>query len=110
MVEPGLDRHEWESEWEQLEPLVVDSPAEALGDLDDLIRRMLVESGYPVDTADPVDDEGIEPEVLGSYRAAHEIRMIVDRGEDFDPGDVGQSIGLYREIYQHVLNRDADLG
>ena len=110
MVEPGLDRHEWESEWEQLEPLVVDSPAEALGDLDDLVRRMLVESGYSVDTADPVDDEGIDPEVLASYRAAHEVRMIVDRGEDFDPGDVGQAIGLYREIYQHVLNRDADLG
>jgi hypothetical protein len=47
MVEPGLDRHEWESEWAQLEPLVVDSPVEALGDLDDLVRRMLVEAGYP---------------------------------------------------------------
>ena len=22
MVEPGLDRHEWETEWEALEPLV----------------------------------------------------------------------------------------
>ncbi|HUC34156.1 MAG TPA: hypothetical protein VMR48_00485 [Gaiellaceae bacterium] len=110
MVEPGLDRHEWESEWEQLEPLVVDSPAEALGDLDDLIRRMLVESGYPVDTPDPVDDESVDPEVLASYRAAHEVRLIVDRGEEFDPGDIGQAIGLYREIYQHVMNRDADLG
>jgi len=111
MVEPGLDRHAWESEWQQLEPLVVDSPVEALGDLDDLVRRMLVEVGYPVDTADTVDDEGegVDPEVLGSYRAAHEIRLIVDRGEDFDPGDVGQAIGLYREIYEHVLNREVDL-
>ena len=91
------------SEWQQLEPLVVDSPVEALGDLDDLIRRMLVEAGYPVDTPDPVDDEGVDPEVLGSFRAAHEVRLIVDRGEDFDPGDVGHAIGLYREIYEHVL-------
>jgi hypothetical protein len=109
MVEPGLDRHEWETEWEQLEPLVVDSPAEALPELDDLVHRMLVEAGYPVDTADPVDDEGIDPEVLGSFRAAHEVRLLIDRGEDFDPGDVGQAIGLYREIYQHLLNRDVDL-
>ena len=109
MVEPGVDRHEWETEWEQLEPLVVDSPAEALPELDDLIRRMLVEAGYPVETPDEVDDEGVDPEVLGSYRAAHEIRMLLDRGEDFDPGDVGQAIGLYREIYEHVLTRDADL-
>jgi hypothetical protein len=109
MVEPGLDRHEWETEWEQLEPLVVDSPAEALPELDDLVRRMIVESGYPLETADPVDDEGIDPEVLGSYRAAHEVRLLLDRGEDFDPGDVGQAIGLYREIFQHLLNREVDL-
>ena len=109
MAEPGLDRHKWETEWQQLEPLVVDSPVEALAELDDLVRRMLAEAGYPVDTADSVDDEGVDPDVIGSYRAAHEIRLLVDRGEDFDPGDVGQAIGLYREIYEHVLNRDADL-
>ena len=109
MVEPGLDRHQWESEWQQLEPLVVDSPVEALPELDDLIRRLLAEAGYPVDTPATVDDEGIDPEVHGSFRAAHEVRLLVDRGEDFDPGDVGQAIGLYREIYEHVLNREADL-
>jgi hypothetical protein len=109
MVEPGLDRHQWQTEWEQLEPLVVDSPAEALPELDDLVYRMLTEAGYPVDTADPVDDEGVDPEVLASFRAAREVTRIVDRGEDYDPGDVGQAVGLYREIYEHVITRDADL-
>jgi hypothetical protein len=109
MVEPGLDRHQWETEWQQLEPLVVDFPAEALSELDDLVRRMLVEAGYPVDTLDRVDDEGIDPEVLGSYNAAHEVMLVVDRGESFDPGDVGQAIGLYREIYEHLLSREIDL-
>jgi hypothetical protein len=109
MVEPGLDRQYWETEWAELEPLVVDSPGEALPELDDLVRRMLVEAGYPLDTSDPVDDEGIDPEVLVAYRAAHEVTMLVDRGEDFDPGDVGQAIGVYREIYVHLLNREVDL-
>ena len=109
MVEPGLDRHEWETEWEQLEPLVMDSPVEALADLDDLVRRMLVEAGYPVDNADPADDEQAEVEVLDSYRTAHETKLLIDRGEDFDPGDVGQAIGLYREIYETLLNSDIDL-
>jgi hypothetical protein len=108
MVEPGLDRHEWETEWEQLEPLLADSPAEALADLDDLIRRMLVETGYPVDTADSADDEQAEVEVLDSYRAAHEIKLLIDRGEDFDPGDVANAIDLYREIYESLLNEDLD--
>ena len=47
--------------------------------------------------------------MLASFRAAHEVRLIVDRGEDFDPGDVGHAIGLYREIYEHLLNREVDL-
>jgi hypothetical protein len=34
VVEPGLDRHEWETEWQGLAPLVVDSPSEALPELD----------------------------------------------------------------------------
>src|SRR5262245_35462818 len=109
MVEPGLDRHEWETEWAGLEPLVVDSPAEALSELDDLIRRMLVEAGYPADSPDPGDDERGEIEILDSYLAAHEIRLIVDRGGDVDPGDVASAIGLYREIYGSLLNEDVDL-
>ena len=41
MVEPGLDRHEWETEWQGLEPLIIDSPGEALPEVDSLIERMM---------------------------------------------------------------------
>jgi hypothetical protein len=107
--EPGIDRHEWESEWESLEPLLEESPAEALPELADLIERMLVEEGYPVG-GDPVDDEGIDPEVLASYRAAREIANHVEAGESVDPGDIGYAVRLYRELYDHLLQRmpDAD--
>jgi hypothetical protein len=105
MNEPGLDRHEWESEWQALEPLVVDSPAEALPELDNLVERMLAEVGYPVQTADPVADEGIDPEVMASFRVAHDITLRSDAGEDVDPGDIGYAVGLYRELYAHVSNR-----
>jgi hypothetical protein len=109
MSEPGLDRHEWETEWAELEPDLADSPAEALPELDDLVARMLIEAGYPIDTGDPVDDEGIDPEILASFQAAREITRQVDRGEDFDPGDVAQAVDLYREIYEHLVNREVDL-
>jgi hypothetical protein len=109
MGEPGLDRHEWETEWEQLEPDVEDSPAEALHDLDDLIARMLTGVGYPLDTPDPVDDEGIDPEVMTSFNAAREITRQVDRGDDVDPGDIAQAVNLYRELYEHVIAREVDL-
>jgi hypothetical protein len=109
MSEPGVDRQQWETEWAALEPLVADSPVEALSELDDLVERMLVEGGYPLDTPDPVDDEGIDPEVLTSFHSAREVTWLVDRGADFDPGDVGMAIGLYREIYEGLLNREVDL-
>jgi hypothetical protein len=115
MRDPGLDRHEWETEWQALEPLVVDSPVEALPELDDLVGRMLAESGYPVEEeetepASPVDEEGVEPEVLAGFRVAREVTRRVERGEDVAPGDVGQVVGIYRELYEHLLARAADQG
>jgi hypothetical protein len=110
MEEPGLDTHEWETEWQALEPLVIDSPAEALPELGDLVERMLIEAGYPIGTPDPVDDEGIDPELLVSFRAAQEITRQIDRGETVDPGDIGLAVGIYREIYEHLLARARTTG
>jgi hypothetical protein len=108
MHEPGLDRHDWETEWAELEPLIVDSPAETLPEIDDFIARMLTEVGYTIGTPDAVDDEGVDPEVVASFTAAHEIAEQVDRGETVDPGDIGQAITLYREIYEHLITRALD--
>jgi hypothetical protein len=49
--EPGLDRHEWESEMAQLEEDLRTSPVDALLQLVDLVGRMLAERGY--DPNDP---------------------------------------------------------
>ena len=109
MPEPGLNRHEWETEWAALEPLVVDSPAEALPELDRLVRGMLVERGYPLEEGEieRTAKEGIDPEVLAGYRAGHEIALRLDRGEDVDPAEVAQTVGLFRELYEHLLAREA---
>jgi hypothetical protein len=37
MLESGLDRHEWESQWQALEEQLADAPAEALPELDALV-------------------------------------------------------------------------
>jgi hypothetical protein len=115
MHDPGLNRHEWETEWEALEPLVVDAPEEALSELDDLVGRMLAEVGYPVEEeetepASPVEEEGVDPEVIAAFRVAREITRRADRAEDVGPGDVGHAVGIYRELYEHLLARTADLG
>ena len=111
MGEPGLDRAEWEAEWAALEPLVVDSPAETLPELDRLIRRMMLEVGYPLEEGEieRTAEEGIDPEVLASYRVAHDIATRVDRGVAVDPAEVGEAVRLSRELYDHLLSREVDV-
>ena len=45
-LEPGVEQHAWESEYEAILPLIEDDPAEALPELASLVERMLVDRGY----------------------------------------------------------------
>ena len=101
MQEPGLDRHEWETEWEALEPQVRDSPAEALPELDGLVERMLRERDYPVD--DAVASEGADPEILAEFRSAREITRLFEGGADVSPGDAATAVAGYRAVYEYLL-------
>jgi hypothetical protein len=113
VYEPGLDRHEWESELQGLEDQLAESPAESLPELDALVSRMLEETGY--DLADPVVREGDEREVVTEFLAAREITEAAERGaEEISLGDVAAAINGYRAVFDYlVANRssaDADLG
>jgi hypothetical protein len=99
-VEPGLDRHDWESEWQQLEPLVRDSPAEALPELHALIVRMLQER--EVLDEDLVATEGADPELLAEYVAGKDVVDRLERDEDVDPGEIGSVVGGYRSLYEFL--------
>ena len=102
MHDPGLNRHEWESEMQALEDQLGENPAEALPELDDLVGRMLEETGY--DLADPVVREGDEREVVAEFLAAREITQLAERGEeDVGPGDVAAAINGYRAVYDYVI-------
>ena len=106
MREPGLDRHEWETEWQALEEQLEDSPAETLSELGDLVERMLVDQGIPIH--DEVADDGIEPEVIRDYQEARRITTLVEQGGTVDPGDIGAAVRLYRELYAHLISKAID--
>ena len=102
MYEPGLDRHEWESEMQALEDQLGENPAEALPELDALLARMLEETGYEPD--DPVVVDGEEREVVSEFLAAREITQAAERGsDDISPGDVAAAINGFRAIYDFIL-------
>ena len=95
--EPGLDRHEWESEYATLEPQLREDPVDALPDLADLVERMLRERGLPVDDAENVD------ELLSEYRSARDLSDAAERGEA-SLGDVAAAINSLRLVYDSLLN------
>jgi len=101
VLEPGLDRHEWETEFQALEEELHAAPAEALPELQALVERMLVARGFAVD--DPVADDGFEPEVVAEYRAARETVQRIQRAEDVDPGDVAAAVNGLRAVYDHLI-------
>ena len=102
MQDPGLARHEWETEWQALEPLLEDSPYEALPELADLVERMMIELAIPIN--DEVADGGIEPEITREYREARGVADLLERGEDVAPGDVGSAIRSLRLLYDNLIN------
>jgi hypothetical protein len=99
--DPGLDRHEWESELASLDEGLRDSPAEALPELTDLVGRMLQERGYDLD--DPIVREGEEREVVAQFQASRQVADRVDRDEEVDPGDVADAINGLRELFDSVI-------
>jgi hypothetical protein len=108
MVEPGLDRHEWESEMQALEDQLGENPAEALPELDRLLERMLEETGY--DLADPVLRDGDEREVVSEFLAAREITQLVEKDQgDVGPGDVAAAINGYRAVFDYIVTSRSTL-
>ena len=105
MQEPGLDRHEWETELQQLEPSLQDEPASALPELTDLVERMLAERGY--DLTEPVTREGAEREVVAEYLAAREVADRIDGGDAPDPGDVGQAVQGLLAVFETLVSERA---
>lgn len=99
-MEPGLDLHEWESRWEQLEEDLESSPAEALPEVDRLIHEMLEARGYAID--DPVVREGDDRDIVADYLAAREIARAAEKSE-VDPDDIAVAVENYRDVYEYLI-------
>jgi hypothetical protein len=100
--EPGLDRHEWESEYSSFEEDLEDDPYGGLPQLADLVERMLGERGY--DISDPVVSNGSERAIVADYLSARETSDRVERGDDVDPGDVGAALVNLRELFAILID------
>ena len=100
--EPGLDLHDWQTQMEQLNEQLEDSPLEALPEFADLIERIMVERSILTETGEPVTEENRDPEIVDRYPAAREIATLAEAG-DADPGDLADAINQLRELYEFLV-------
>jgi len=96
-----LDKHEWDTEWQGLEPLLADSPAEALPELDALVARMMEARGFPLTETEAEDTA--EPDTVREFAESRRIMRLLDSGETVDPGDVALAVNGYRNLYHYLL-------
>ena len=101
MVDSDLDRHEWQTEWQSLEPLIVDSPAEALPEVDRLVERFLTEQGYPTTEEGALGAD--DPKLVAEFLEARRLMRRIETGETEDPSEIGAAITGYRNVYEYLV-------
>jgi hypothetical protein len=102
--DPGIDRHDFATEWESIWEEAATEPREALPELEDVLRRMLLRHGYALDADEPTG-EGDDPEAMRTYESVREIADAIREGGDVDPGDLGQAIVDAQELYEGLIDR-----
>jgi hypothetical protein len=104
--EPGLNIHEWESEWASLEDDMADSPDTALPVVHELITRMLRERGVLDENL--VVAEGADPDWFRTWEAGRElVGVLDDPGVDVDAQDVLDQLEEYRDLFQALVQERA---
>ena len=100
-MEPGLDRHEWESQWASLEEDFDADPVNSLRAVHELMTRMLSERNILDD--DLVAVEGADPELIRPWVAARDLVQRLDAELDVEETDVREALQSYRELFQTLL-------
>jgi hypothetical protein len=91
-LEPGLDRHEWTTEFAQIEEDMRDDPFDALPVLTELVARMLIERGFELS---PERDDAVVREFL-------DAKAIADQREQAAPGDIADELEKLVAIYRYI--------
>ena len=101
MTEPGLDLHEWESQWAQLQEDAADSPDEALPELVRLIEEMLTDRGFDLENPVVVEDESRD--IVSDFFAAREISRAADKTK-LEQEDIQTAIDDLTEIHDFLVD------
>ena len=100
MTDPGLDLHEWETRWSDLQDQAADAPDEALPEVVRLVEEMLLERGY--DLENPVVAEGEDPDVVRDFLAARDIARAAETTE-LEAEDVQTALEDLADVHDYLV-------
>lgn len=101
-IEPGLDLHDWETRWQELQDLAAESPADALPEMVRLAEQMLAERGYAVDNPTVIEGD----DVVRTFLAARELVTQWETGAGTG-GDLGAALENLTEVHDFLLEERA---
>ena len=100
LSEPGLDLHQWETRWSDLQEQAADAPDEALPEFVRLVEEMLTERGYALD--DPVVEEGEDFDLVRNFQAARDISRAAET-TPLEREDLDAALEDLQEIHDFLI-------
>ena len=101
MTDPGLDLHEWESQWAQLQEDAADSPEEALPEIVRLVEAMLTDRGFDLENPVVVEDESRD--IVADFFAARDIARAAETTK-IDQEDIQTALEDLAEIHDFLVD------
>lgn len=101
----AMQRDAFAASWRKTQERFVDSPRQAVAEADALVRDVMTERGYPMgdferQSADLSVDHA---DVVGHYRAAHEIRVIDTEERGATTEQLRSAMVHYRALFESLL-------
>jgi hypothetical protein len=100
----AMQREAYAASWRNVQARFVDAPREAVADADALVRDVMTERGYPMgDFERQSADLSVEhADVVGHYRAAHDIRTR-DADREVTTEELREAMVHYRALFDSLL-------
>jgi hypothetical protein len=109
---PAVERARYAERWNVEQARFVDEPRAAISGADRLVEEVMRARGYPIGEFEQraADISVDHPQVIESYRAAHDIAVRESRGEA-STEDLRKAMVYYRGLFEDLLeDRDARKG
>lgn len=100
MTDPGLDLHEWETRWSDLQDQAADAPDEALPEVVRLVEEMLADRGFDLENPVVVEDESRD--IVSDFLAAREISRAAETTQ-LEAEDIQTALDDLAEIHDYLV-------